>query len=146
MLEAHNSILAVDIGGTNIRAGVVRLEPIETAGRGVAALTRFAALTRARETAPIPARSDADRPAPAGSAAPWPAACGGPVSAGAVIFCDWVGGRLSSGVSVAATGLRRAFSRISGWRDHRLYPLGGQPRWRGESGARRGRRRCCDFL
>ena len=28
--------------------------------------------------------------------------------AGAVIFCDWVGGRLSSGVSVAATGLRRA--------------------------------------
>jgi hypothetical protein len=29
-------------------------------------------------------------------------------SAGAVIFCDWVGGRLSSGVSVAATGLRRA--------------------------------------
>ena len=28
-----------------------------------------AALTRARETAPIPARSDADRPAPAGSAA-----------------------------------------------------------------------------
>ena len=29
----------------------------------------LAALTRARETAPIPARSDADRPAPAGSAA-----------------------------------------------------------------------------
>ena len=29
----------------------------------------MAALTRARETAPIPARSDADRPAPAGSAA-----------------------------------------------------------------------------
>ena len=53
--------------------------------------------------------------------------------AGAVIFCDWVGGRLSSGVSVAATGLRRAgegaascfLSRISGWRDRRLYPLAG---------------------
>ena len=30
---------------------------------------RFAALTRAREAAPIPARSEADRPAPAGSAA-----------------------------------------------------------------------------
>jgi hypothetical protein len=35
----------------------------------VEALTRFAALTRARETAPIPARSEADRPAPAGWAA-----------------------------------------------------------------------------
>ena len=33
------------------------------------ALTLLAALTRAREAAPIPARSDADRPAPAGSAA-----------------------------------------------------------------------------
>ena len=32
-------------------------------------LIMMAALTRARETAPIPARSDADRPAPAGSAA-----------------------------------------------------------------------------
>ena len=32
-------------------------------------LTLFAALTRAREAAPIPARSDADRPAPAGWAA-----------------------------------------------------------------------------
>ena len=56
--------------------------------------------------------------------------------AGAVIFCDWVGGRLSSGVSVAATGLRRAgegsascfLSRISGWRDRRLYPLAGGSR------------------
>ena len=37
--------------------------------RHLAALTRSAALTRAREAAPIPARSDADRPAPAGSAA-----------------------------------------------------------------------------
>ena len=37
--------------------------------RNSAAFTMFAALTRARETAPIPARSDADRPAPAGSAA-----------------------------------------------------------------------------
>ena len=37
--------------------------------RNLAALTRSAALTRAREAAPIPARSDADRPAPAGSAA-----------------------------------------------------------------------------
>ena len=33
------------------------------------ALTELSALTRAREAAPIPARSDADRPAPAGSAA-----------------------------------------------------------------------------
>ena len=37
--------------------------------RNLAALTILAALTRARETAPIPARSDADRPAPAGWAA-----------------------------------------------------------------------------
>ena len=37
--------------------------------RNLAALTRSAALTRAREAAPIPARSEADRPAPAGSAA-----------------------------------------------------------------------------
>ena len=36
---------------------------------GGAALIMLSALTRARETAPIPARSDADRPAPAGSAA-----------------------------------------------------------------------------
>ena len=42
--------------------------------RNLAALTRFAALTRAREAAPIPARSDADRPAPAG--------CGGAAAAG----------------------------------------------------------------
>ena len=75
--------------------------------------------------------------------------------AGAVIFYDWVGGRLSSGVSVAATGLRRAGE--GGLR--RAFSLGfpagaivvfihwrGQPRWRGESGARRGRRRCCHFL
>ena len=34
-----------------------------------AALTAFAALTRAREAAPIPTSSEADRPAPAGSAA-----------------------------------------------------------------------------
>jgi hypothetical protein len=33
------------------------------------ALTACAAVTRAREAAPIPARSDADRPAPAGWAA-----------------------------------------------------------------------------
>ena len=33
------------------------------------ALIMLAALTRARETAPIPARSEADRPAPAGFAA-----------------------------------------------------------------------------
>ena len=33
------------------------------------ALTGIAALTRAREAAPIPARSEADRPAPAGTAA-----------------------------------------------------------------------------
>ena len=33
------------------------------------ALTMLAVVTRARETAPIPARSDADRPAPAGWAA-----------------------------------------------------------------------------
>ena len=33
------------------------------------ALTELSALTRAREAAPIPARSDADRPAPAGGAA-----------------------------------------------------------------------------
>ena len=37
--------------------------------RNLAAFTAFAALTRAREAAPIPASSDADRPAPAGSAA-----------------------------------------------------------------------------
>ena len=37
--------------------------------RNLAALTELSALTRAREAAPIPARSDADRPAPAGSAA-----------------------------------------------------------------------------
>ena len=37
--------------------------------RNLAALTACAAVTRAREAAPIPARSDADRPAPAGSAA-----------------------------------------------------------------------------
>ena len=37
--------------------------------RNLAALTTCAAVTRAREAAPIPARSDADRPAPAGSAA-----------------------------------------------------------------------------
>ena len=37
--------------------------------RNLAALTMLAAVTRAREAAPIPARSDADRPAPAGSAA-----------------------------------------------------------------------------
>ena len=37
--------------------------------RNLAALIMLAALTRAREAAPIPARSDADRPAPAGSAA-----------------------------------------------------------------------------
>ena len=36
--------------------------------RNLAALIMMAALTRAREAAPIPARSDADRPAPAGSA------------------------------------------------------------------------------
>ena len=36
---------------------------------GAAALTLRAALTRAREAAPIPARSEADRPAPAGWAA-----------------------------------------------------------------------------
>ena len=36
---------------------------------GAAALIMLAAVTRAREAAPIPARSDADRPAPAGSAA-----------------------------------------------------------------------------
>ena len=35
----------------------------------LAALTACAAVTRAREAAPIPARSDADRPAPAGWAA-----------------------------------------------------------------------------
>ena len=37
--------------------------------RNLAALIILAALTRAHEAAPIPARSDADRPAPAGSAA-----------------------------------------------------------------------------
>ena len=37
--------------------------------RNLAAFTRSAALTRAREAAPISARSEADRPAPAGSAA-----------------------------------------------------------------------------
>ena len=37
--------------------------------RNLAAFTALAALTRAREGPPIPARSDADRPAPAGSAA-----------------------------------------------------------------------------
>ena len=37
--------------------------------RNLAALTELSALMRAREAAPIPARSDADRPAPAGSAA-----------------------------------------------------------------------------
>ena len=37
--------------------------------RNLAALIMLAALTRAHEAAPIPARSDADRPAPAGSAA-----------------------------------------------------------------------------
>ena len=37
--------------------------------RQLAAFTLLAAPTRAREAAPIPARSDADRPAPAGSAA-----------------------------------------------------------------------------
>ena len=36
---------------------------------GRTALTAFAALTRAREAAPIPTSSEADRPAPAGSAA-----------------------------------------------------------------------------
>ena len=75
--------------------------------------------------------------------------------AGAVIFYDWVGGRLSSGVSVAATGLRRAGEggcvvlSLSDFRLARSSSLsigGGQPRWRGESGARRGRRRCCHFL
>ena len=75
--------------------------------------------------------------------------------AGAVIFYDWVGGRLSSGVSVAATGLRRAGEGVcvvlslSDFRLARSSSLsigGGQPRWRGESGARRGRRRCCHFL
>ena len=54
---------AVELPGRSRPApGVVDL-------RGVAALTGIAALTRARETAPIPARSDADRPAPAGWAA-----------------------------------------------------------------------------
>ena len=43
---------------------------LRRAGEGsVSAFTIRAALTRARETAPIPARSDADRPAPAGWAA-----------------------------------------------------------------------------
>ena len=37
--------------------------------RNLAALIMLSALMRAREAAPIPARSDADRPAPAGSAA-----------------------------------------------------------------------------
>ena len=37
--------------------------------RNLAASIMLAALTRARETAPLPARSDADRPAPAGWAA-----------------------------------------------------------------------------
>ena len=35
---------------------------------GWSALTKLAALTRAREAAPLPASSDADRPAPAGTA------------------------------------------------------------------------------
>ena len=35
----------------------------------LSALIMLSALTRAHETAPIPARSDADRPAPAGFAA-----------------------------------------------------------------------------
>ena len=51
---------------TGWRATAIRFQQF---GEGRYALTRFAALTRARETAPIPARSDADRPAPAGWAA-----------------------------------------------------------------------------
>jgi hypothetical protein len=38
-------------------------------GHTVPALTKLSVVTRAREAAPIPARSDADRPAPAGTAA-----------------------------------------------------------------------------
>ena len=38
-------------------------------GERDAALTKLSVVTRAREAAPIPARSDADRPAPAGTAA-----------------------------------------------------------------------------
>ena len=58
--------------------------------------------------------------------APWPAP----------VLSFFVIGSASSGVSVAATGLRRAgegsascfLSRISGWRDRRLYPLAGGSR------------------
>ena len=76
--------------------------------------------------------------------------------AGAVIFYDcrrWPR-RLSSGVSIAATGLRRAGEGLCVVLSLG-FPAGaivvfihwrGQPRWRGESGARRGRRRCCHFL
>ena len=41
----------------------------KSAALTVAALTLRAALTRAREAAPIPVSSEADRPAPAGGAA-----------------------------------------------------------------------------
>ena len=75
--------------------------------------------------------------------------------AGAVIFCDWVGGRLSSGVSVAATGLRRAGEGALRRAFSLGFPAGaivvfihwrGQPRWRGESGARRGQAPVLSFF
>ena len=49
--------------------GVVFQTMLKNATRLCPALIMLAALTRAHEAAPIPARSDADRPAPAGSAA-----------------------------------------------------------------------------
>ena len=43
--------------------------PNSAAPNRVIALTKLSVVTRAREAAPIPARSEADRPAPAGTAA-----------------------------------------------------------------------------
>ena len=70
-------LLFADSGADDGARAIGRAQPAtgssttiaNSAAPTVSALTLFAALTRARETAPIPARSDADRPAPAGWAA-----------------------------------------------------------------------------
>ena len=60
---------STDSGGAlprSLSAAELRLRKDQ---RNLAALAMFAVVTRAREAAPIPARSEADRPAPAGWAA-----------------------------------------------------------------------------
>ena len=69
VIDDDRKFRSTDSGGALARSLSAAAGAARKDQRNLAAFTIRAALTRARETAPIPARSDADRPAPAGSAA-----------------------------------------------------------------------------